>query len=66
MFDFNGTKKLFVSYEIRCGVIGNSSSGIIEAPSLKKGTVNVGKDKGRVQAKSIINVNFDRKNLESN
>ena len=46
------------------GVVGNSSSGIIEAPSLKKGTVNVGKrQKGRVQAKSIINVNFDRKNI---
>lgn len=46
------------------GVVGNSSSGIIEAPSLKKGTVNVGKrQKGRVQAKSIINVSFDRKNI---
>lgn len=46
------------------GVVGNSSSGIIEAPSLKKGTVNIGKrQKGRVQAKSVINVNFEKKNI---
>jgi GDP/UDP-N,N'-diacetylbacillosamine 2-epimerase (hydrolysing) len=37
------------------GVIGNSSSGIIEAPSLKTGTVNIGdRQKGRVRTKSII------------
>lgn len=36
-------------------VIGNSSSGIIEAPSLKTPTVNVGnRQKGRERAKSII------------
>lgn len=38
------------------GVIGNSSSGIIEAPSLGIGTVNIGdRQHGRLQAKSIIN-----------
>lgn len=38
------------------GIIGNSSSGIIEAPSLKTGTINIGdRQLGRVQAKSIIN-----------
>ncbi|MFU7516440.1 UDP-N-acetylglucosamine 2-epimerase [Clostridium sp. HCS.1] len=37
-------------------VIGNSSSGIIEAPSFKKATINIGdRQKGRTQAKSIIN-----------
>lgn len=37
-------------------VIGNSSSGIIEVPSFKIPTVNIGtRQKGRVQAKSIIN-----------
>ena len=40
------------------GVIGNSSSGIIEAPSLGVGTVNIGdRQEGRVQARSIINCN---------
>lgn len=46
------------------GLVGNSSSGIIEAPSLKKGTVNVGRrQEGRVQAKSIINTDFETKNI---
>lgn len=39
-------------------VIGNSSSGIIETPSFKKPTINIGdRQKGRVQAESIINCN---------
>jgi GDP/UDP-N,N'-diacetylbacillosamine 2-epimerase (hydrolysing) len=37
-------------------VVGNSSSGIIEAPSLGVGVVNIGdRQKGRVQADSVIN-----------
>ncbi len=37
------------------GVVGNSSSGIIEAPSFKIGTVNIGdRQKGRVRAESVI------------
>jgi UDP-hydrolysing UDP-N-acetyl-D-glucosamine 2-epimerase len=36
-------------------VVGNSSSGIIEAPSLKVPTINIGdRQKGRIKAKSII------------
>ena len=37
------------------GVVGNSSSGIIEAPSLATATVNIGdRQRGRVRARSII------------
>ncbi|SMC39428.1 UDP-N-acetylglucosamine 2-epimerase [Sporomusa malonica] len=37
-------------------VIGNSSSGILEAPSLGVPTINIGdRQKGRIQAESIIN-----------
>lgn len=37
-------------------VIGNSSSGITEAPSFKVPTINIGdRQRGRVQAKSIVN-----------
>lgn len=37
------------------GVVGNSSSGIIEAPFLRTGTVNIGdRQKGRVRAASVI------------
>ena len=38
------------------GVVGNSSSGLIEVPTFKKGTINIGdRQLGRLQAKSIIN-----------
>jgi GDP/UDP-N,N'-diacetylbacillosamine 2-epimerase (hydrolysing) len=37
------------------GIIGNSSSGLIEVPSLKKGTINIGKRQaGRICASSVI------------
>jgi len=37
------------------GVVGNSSSGLLEAPSLKKGTVNIGnRQQGRLKASSVI------------
>ncbi len=45
-------------------VVGNTSSGIVEAPSFNIGTINIGdRQKGRVQAKSIINTNVN--NLKS-
>ena len=37
------------------GVVGNSSSGLAEAPTFKIGTVNIGdRQKGRLKAKSVI------------
>jgi GDP/UDP-N,N'-diacetylbacillosamine 2-epimerase (hydrolysing) len=37
------------------GVVGNSSSGLTEAPSLRVGTVNIGdRQRGRLQAASVI------------
>lgn len=40
------------------GVIGNSSSGIIEVPSFLKGTINIGnRQTGRLKSKSIIDCN---------
>lgn len=37
------------------GVVGNSSSGLIEVPSFKKGTINIGdRQKGRLRATSVI------------
>lgn len=37
------------------GVLGNSSSGLTEVPSLKKGTINIGdRQRGRLKASSII------------
>lgn len=38
------------------GVVGNSSSGLVEVPSFKKGTINIGeRQRGRLQASSVIN-----------
>jgi GDP/UDP-N,N'-diacetylbacillosamine 2-epimerase (hydrolysing) len=38
------------------GVVGNSSSGLMEVPSYKTGTINVGdRQCGRIQASSVIN-----------
>ena len=38
------------------GVLGNSSSGLTEVPSFKKGAINIGdRQRGRLQAKSVIN-----------
>lgn len=38
------------------GVVGNSSSGLLEAPSFKKPAVNIGdRQRGRLQAASVIN-----------
>ena len=38
------------------GIVGNSSSGLMEVPSFGKGTINIGdRQRGRVQAKSVIN-----------
>jgi GDP/UDP-N,N'-diacetylbacillosamine 2-epimerase (hydrolysing) len=45
-------------------VIGNSSSGIIEVPYFKKPTVNIGdRQLGRLRHKSIIDTNFDQRNI---
>ena len=44
-------------------ILGNSSSGIIEAPSLKTFTINLGsRQKGRIQANSVFNCEI-KKNL---
>ena len=37
------------------GVVGNSSSGLLEVPSFKKGTINIGdRQRGRLRADSVI------------
>jgi GDP/UDP-N,N'-diacetylbacillosamine 2-epimerase (hydrolysing) len=42
------------------GVIGNSSSGLLEAPTFKTGTVNIGdRQRGRLRATSVIDCDPD-------
>ncbi|HSV68517.1 MAG TPA: UDP-N-acetylglucosamine 2-epimerase [Methylibium sp.] len=46
------------------GVVGNSSSGLAEAPSLGVGTVNIGdRQKGRLRASSVIDCEPDRASI---
>ena len=45
-------------------LIGNSSSGILEAPSARVPSLNIGnRQTGRVMAKSVINCDFNEKNI---
>jgi GDP/UDP-N,N'-diacetylbacillosamine 2-epimerase (hydrolysing) len=47
------------------GVVGNSSSGLLEVPSFKKGTVNIGdRQKGRLCAESVINCAPERTEIQ--
>lgn len=51
-----GMKRYLTAMKYASFVLGNSSSGIIEAPAMRVPTVNIGdRQKGRVQAESILN-----------
>lgn len=48
------------------GVVGNSSSGLLEAPSFRIGTVNIGdRQKGRIKATSVIDCEPKSKSILS-
>jgi GDP/UDP-N,N'-diacetylbacillosamine 2-epimerase (hydrolysing) len=47
-------------------IVGNSSSGLLEAPTFKKGTINIGdRQLGRQQASSVINCRAERNEIKS-
>ena len=55
LFDSLGQVNYYSTLKIVDGVIGNSSSGLAEVPTFKKGTINIGnRQKGRLKASSII------------
>ena len=46
------------------GIIGNSSSGILEMPYFKKGTINIGnRQSGRLLSKSVISTKINKKEI---
>jgi UDP-hydrolysing UDP-N-acetyl-D-glucosamine 2-epimerase len=62
LFDSLGTLRYLSVMKVCDAIVGNSSSGIIEAPSVRTATINIGnRQKGRIQASSILNceVNSD-------
>ena len=59
-FSSLGNLKFLSVVKLCDAIVGNSSSGILEAPSLKTPTINIGdRQKGRIQAKSVINVKVE-------
>ena len=45
-------------------VVGNSSSGLLEAPSFKIGTINIGeRQKGRIRAESVVDCLANKKDI---
>lgn len=66
VFSSLGTLRFLSVVKICDAIVGNSSSGIIEAPSLQTATINIGdRQKGRIQADSIINVNCNVTEIEN-
>lgn len=46
-------------------VVGNSSSGLAEAPSFKIGTINIGdRQKGRIKAESVIDCKSNKESIK--
>jgi len=60
-----GQLKYLSLLQYATAVVGNSSSGIIEAPSFKIATINIGnRQKGRIKANSIIDCDTNQKAIE--
>ena len=56
-----GTRGYFSIMQYAAAMVGNSSSGIVEAPSFKLPVVNIGiRQQGRVRAANVIDVGHDR------
>lgn len=59
-----GYEKYLSTMKYASAVIGNSSSGIIEAPILKVPTLDIGnRQKGRLKAKSIVECKCNEQNI---
>ncbi|UCS93247.1 UDP-N-acetylglucosamine 2-epimerase (hydrolyzing) [Echinicola marina] len=64
LFDSLGSLRYLSVMKIADAVVGNSSSGIIEAPSVGTATINIGdRQKGRIQADSVLNCGSDTKEI---
>ena len=64
IFKSLGSQNYLSLLKISDGLIGNSSSGVIEMPTFRKPTINIGKrQEGRIQSQSIINVDINSKEI---
>lgn len=63
-FESLGTIRYLSAMKYCAMIIGNSSSGIIEAPSFGVPTINIGdRQKGRLQGDSVINCNANKDDI---
>ncbi len=59
-----GQKNYFSAVQYCDGVIGNSSSGVLEIPTFKKATINIGdRQLGREFARSVVNCELQRDSI---
>lgn len=57
-----GMRRYFSLMRFAAAMVGNSSSGIIEAPSFELPVVNIGtRQEGRVKARNVIDVGYEEK-----
>ena len=64
LFTSLGRQRYLSAMRVADVVVGNSSSGLIEAPALKKATVNIGdRQKGRLMASSVISAEERREDI---
>jgi GDP/UDP-N,N'-diacetylbacillosamine 2-epimerase (hydrolysing) len=63
-FDSLGSLRYLSCLSYVDGVIGNSSSGLLEAPTFRIGTINIGsRQKGRLVSSSVINCEPDERDI---
>jgi len=59
-----GLKRYLSALQYVDAVVGNSSSGLSEAPSFKIGTINIGdRQRGRLKAESVIDCESNKENI---
>jgi GDP/UDP-N,N'-diacetylbacillosamine 2-epimerase (hydrolysing) len=64
VFSALGTLKYLSAIKHSAGVIGNTSSGIIEAPALLVTTLDIGsRQSGRIRAKSVLHADANRESI---
>ncbi|MGD8386343.1 MAG: UDP-N-acetylglucosamine 2-epimerase [Desulfobacteraceae bacterium] len=64
LVDSFGTTAYFSLMAVSAAMVGNSSSGIIEAASFRLPVVNVGtRQEGRVRGRNVIDTAYDRKSV---
>jgi len=66
LFSSLGQLKYLSALQYVDAVIGNTSSGIVEAPSFNIGTINIGdRQKGRVRAESVIDCSAEKEDIKN-